>query len=279
MFLFIGVLVGCESHPTSSHSNSSDKKIIRSENIFNSDGTVTPFIPNEAAIASSFTNQAPEEWGENVSGVKTAFQTDAKEVALTFDACGGPTGSEIDNNLISFLKSEEIPSTLFVNSRWIDENTKEFIELAENPLFQIENHGTEHKPLSVTGASAWGIKGTTSIKEVVDEILNNHNKITQLTGQPPSFFRSGTAYYDDVSVSIANELGIDVVNYTILGDAGATYSSDQVKEALLTASPGDIALLHMNQPDSGTAQGIRKAIPLLKEKGFTFVQLSNQNLR
>ena len=31
----------------------------------------------------------PQQWGENVTGVTTAFHSDKKEIALTFDACGG----------------------------------------------------------------------------------------------------------------------------------------------------------------------------------------------
>src|SRR5699024_7073493 len=64
-------------------------------------------------------DREPEEWGENVTGVKTTFQTDKREMALTFDACGGPYGSGYDEELISFLKEENIPATLFVNERWI----------------------------------------------------------------------------------------------------------------------------------------------------------------
>lgn len=93
------------------------------------------------------------------------------------------------------------------------------------------------------------------------------------------YFRSGTAFYDEVAIELANALGYEVVNFDILGDAGATYSSAQVEEALLTAKPGSIALLHMNQPSSGTANGVKQAVPILREVGFTFVQLNDVKLK
>lgn len=223
---------------------------------------------------SSFT-QTPNEWGENVSGVKQRFKTDKKEMALTFDACGGKYGSEFDERLIEFLQQEEIATTLFINERWINENKELFIQLAENPLFQIENHGTDHKPLSVSGGEAWGIPATTSPEEVYAEIMNNHETVKELTGINMKLFRSGTAFYDEIAVQLANELGYTIVNFDILGDAGATYSSEQVKNALLQAQPGSIALLHMNQPGSGTASGVISAIPLLQKQGFQFVHLSD----
>lgn len=220
----------------------------------------------------------PSEWGEFVTGVKTRFETNRKEIALTFDACGGPNGSGFDQRLVNFLREERIPATLFINKRWIINNEELFLQLAKDPLFQIENHGTEHLPLSVSGGEAWGIPATTSPEEVYEEIMNNHETVKELTGRKMTLFRSGTAYYDEVAVELAKELGYQVVNFDVLGDAGATFSAEQVKNALLTARPGSIALLHMNQPASGTAEGVVQAIPLLKEKGFEFVLLKDKNL-
>ncbi len=226
----------------------------------------------------SHINQHTHQWGERVSGVLTKLKTDEKVIALTFDACGGPYGSEYDEALLTFLIEEEIPATLFVNQRWIHENRDTFKELAQNPLFQIENHGTEHLPLSVNGQSAWGIKGTSSPEEVVEEVLGNQEEIKRLTRRSPTLFRSGTAFYDEEAVKIVKELGLQVVNYSLLGDAGGTYSANAVASALLQASPGDIALLHMNQPNSGTGKGVKTAIPLLKEAGFSFVLLQDFEL-
>lgn len=223
-------------------------------------------------------NGTPTQWGENVTGVKTKISTAKKEIALTFDACGGEYGSEVDYDLIDFLKKEHIPATLFVNQRWITENELLFLDLATNPLFEIENHGTDHAPLSVDGGEAWGIKATDSPEEVYDEIMENHDKVKDLTGLDMKYFRSGTAFYDEIAVEIATRLDYQIVNFDILGDAGATYSSDQVKNALLSAENGSIALLHMNQPNSGTAKGVQKAVPLLEERGFTFILLENNIL-
>ncbi|MCT8137222.1 polysaccharide deacetylase family protein [Anaerobacillus sp. CMMVII] len=216
----------------------------------------------------------PTEWGEAVTGVIHKMTTEEKVVALTFDACGGEWGSGYDEALIDYLISEDIHATLFINSRWIDTNLEQFLYLASLDQFQIENHGTEHRPLSVNGGIAWGIKGTASVEEVISEVMTNYEKILSLTGHAPRYFRSGTAYYDEVSVAIVEEMGMKVINYDILGDAGATFSASQVRDSLLRSQPGSIALLHMNQPSKGTAEGVKMAVPLLKEQGFRFVTLN-----
>ncbi len=273
-FLLLSFLLisACQQQEASQHSFSEATFIKRSIPHLHRD------VPTKL-ILTKYETLKPNEWGERITGVQTHFETSEKEIALTFDACGGPHGSNVDRELIRFLQQKQVPSTLFINSRWIEENTKLFQQLATDPLFQIENHGTHHQPLSVNGKSAWGISGTASVKEVIAEVKENQEKIEKLTGSKSTLFRSGTAYYDEVAVQIAKDLGIQIVNYTILGDAGATFTSAQVKNALMTAKPGDIALLHINQPKSGTSEGVKQAIPILQEKGFTFVQLHNQNLQ
>jgi peptidoglycan/xylan/chitin deacetylase (PgdA/CDA1 family) len=236
------------------------------------DAVVTPDIDPADYPASA------EEWGEQVTGVRTRLDTDDAVVALTFDACGGGSGSGYDAELIDFLLAEEVPATLFVNLRWIEANEQTFTRLAAEPLFEIANHGTQHRPLSVSGQSAYGVTGTADPADVVDEIMVNQAAVHELTGLWPAWFRSGTAYYDEVAVQIARDLGFEVVNYDVLGDAGATFSAAQVSEALTAAEAGSVALLHMNHPGSGTAEGVADAVPQLRGRGFEFVRLGDRGV-
>jgi len=218
----------------------------------------------------------PLQWGENVTGVVTRFYSDKKEIALTFDACGGSVkSSQYDAGLIEFLSLNHIPATLFINSRWIESNPEIFMKLANNPLFEIANHGTAHKPLSTDGKSIYGIAGTTSEAEVIAEIGGNNHKIEKLTGRYPAFFRSGTAYYDESAVTIARTLGMEIGGFSILGDAGATFSAPKVTQQLLSAHSGDIVICHMNHPESGTREGVIEGVNTLRKEGFSFVRLSD----
>ena len=230
-------------------------------------------------IASRFNGRRPSQWGETVTGVQNRLDTKDRVIALTLDACGSAKGKGVDSRLMNFLAREQIPATLFINARWIDANPDLFKTLAANPLFEIANHGTWHKPASVSGRSIYGISGTKDANELVAEIEQNARKIEVITGKRPTLYRSGTAYYDEVAVEIANALGHQVAGFSLLGDAGATFSTAQVIAALLKATPGDIALLHMNHPESGTGAGIIAAIPELKRRGFRFVRMSDYPLK
>ncbi|MDR6224129.1 polysaccharide deacetylase family protein [Desmospora profundinema] len=222
---------------------------------------------------SDYRIRVPQEWGEQVTGVVSRIQTSEQAIALTLDACGGDQGSGYDRELVEFLRKQEVPATLFINKRWLEANPKTLEELASDPLFTIENHGTEHRPLSINGRSVYGITGTPNVEAVVEEIEENQRAISERTGRKPRFFRSGTAYYDEVAVEIASELGVKVIHFDVVGDAGATWSAEEVERALMASRPGSIIILHMNQPHSGTAEGVIRAVPRLQEQGFRFVKL------
>lgn len=230
-------------------------------------------------FSEKYAGRKPVEWGERVSGVRTRLATDRKVIALTLDACGSLRGKGVDARLMDFLVREQVPATLFINARWIDANPELFRQLAANPLFEIANHGLRHKPASVSGRSIYGIEGTRDAGELVEEIELNARRIEAVTGKRPRLYRSGTAYYDEVAVEIAGELRHEVAGYSVLGDAGATYTAAQVKTALLGATAGDVVLCHMNHPESGTGAGIISAVPELKRRGFTFVRMSEYPLK
>lgn len=240
------------------------------------------FTPNEISVNDTvreelrekYENRTPEEWGQNVEGVRTRFKNDGQEIALTLDACSG----EYDEDLIHFLQKNEIPATLFLSGVWLQNHTQVAADLAADPLFEIANHGLNHRPCSLTGKSALDIEGTKNFDEAFEEIYRNAEYIKEITGAETKFYRSGTAFYDEVCTALSEGMDHVVAGYTIDGDGGADFSSHEVKQKLLSADAGDIILLHMNQPESSTYEGVGKAIPELIKAGFSFVTLSERTL-
>lgn len=239
--------------------------------------TIHPAPPavTRAQVVACYGRLKPHTWGFEAPGVVHALPTAQDVIALTFDACGGPGGSGYDRKLIDFLRRREVPATLFLNSRWIDANPAVFRRLAREPLFEIANHGTRHRPLSVTGRSAYGIAGTRSAGEVYDEIAGNHTKLARLLGAPPRFFRSGTAFCDDIAARIVIDLGERFVGFSVNGDGGATFTPEEVRRTVGAARSGSIVICHMNHPEGGTAEGIAAAVPHLLASGHRFVRLSD----
>jgi len=244
-----------------------------------SSSTTSTAVATKDEIIAQFSGRDAQQWGLDSTGVKTKLDTADKVIALTFDACGSEGGSEYDEDLIQYLIDNKIPATLFINSRWIDANPQKFEELSKNSLFEIANHGTLHKPCSISGKEAYGIKGTANVSEMVDEILGSADKIKNAMGISPKYYRAGTAYTDEICPQVAKDLDEEVVNFSINGDAGATAAAATVRDKLIGASPGDIVIMHMNHPEGGTAEGLKLAIPELKNLGVRFVKLSDYKLK
>ncbi len=232
-----------------------------------------PTVPTRAEMVAEFTNQSSNQWGLEVDGV--VLRSAAPAICLTFDACGGRHGSGVDEDLVAALVNTDTPATLFLNSRWIEANPQTTRDLMANPLFELANHGTAHVPLSVNSRKAYGISGTGSVGEIYDEVMENQAVMTSLLGEPPRFFRSGTAHFDDVAVRVVLALGLVPVNFDINADAGATFTSRQVRAAAQEASEGSICIGHFNQPGSGTADGIAEAIVAMTARGATFARLGD----
>lgn len=227
--------------------------------------SAAPADPVQAA--RRYAGQLPTRWGMSMPGVVSTFEADGRQLALTLDACDGAC----DDALLDTLRRYRVPAVLFVCARWIDANPGKVQRLAASPLLAIGNHGTRHLPLSVTGRRAYGIAGTRSAADVVAEVWTNQERLTRLTGRAPVWFRPGTAHYDDVAVRIVHGLGLTPLGFSVNADNGATARPAAVRSVITRAMPGSVVIAHMNHPRSGTAAGLRAAVPAMLDGGWEFV--------
>jgi len=239
------------------------------------------YISKKNLVKNKFAHVPAGHWGEFVKGVDEDIVTEKKIIALTFDACGGRGGNGYDSVLINYLRKDSIPATLFVTGLWIDANYKTFLNLAKDSLFEIENHGLNHKPCSVNGESEFGIQGTKSITDAYDEIEANAEKIRFITGRRPIFFRSATAYTDEACAKMAGMLSTTIISFDVLsGDAiPKTPVKVIINNVLEHIKPGALIIMHFNHPENNTYKALLKLIPKLKAEGYTFVRLQGYPLK
>ena len=233
-------------------------------------------ILTKEQILQKYQNLSPKKWSENLDGIIKNFENNGKfgekAVALTLDLCGAKN-DDLDERIVEFLEKKHIKATFFVNFRWIEKFPLKFERLYKNPLFEIENHGTFHRPASLNGAEIYGIKGTANSSELYDEVAKNTDLIERITGKRPKFYRSGTAYYDEFAVSQIYDIGFVPVGFSVLGDAGATLSKENVAKAFRTAKNGDIIIAHANRPEKPSGEGVVIGLEELLENGFKFIRL------
>ncbi|HEY1155385.1 MAG TPA: polysaccharide deacetylase family protein, partial [Arthrobacter sp.] len=230
-------------------------------------------LPSRAQIVDTYSKHQARYWGLEAPGVLTRLPPGQQGIALTFDFCGGSGGSACDQALLDTLRQRHVPAPLFLNSRWITANPAMARQLAADPLFEVANHGTSHKPLSTTGNTAYGIPGTKNAGEVYDEIMPNDGVLAAITGKRHRYFRPGTAYMDDVAVDILGALGVKAAGFSINGDGGATFPAAVVAKEVGRALAGDVVICHANHPNSGTAEGMKQALDKLLAAGMSFTHL------
>jgi len=235
-----------------------------------------PTVPSLPALQKKYAGMRPRFFSPWVRGTKKKIDTTEKILVLTMDACGGPCGSGYDARLIAFLRKEHVPASLFITWRWGRGNKKILEDLGRDPLFTLENHGNFHRPASVAGLSKYGIPGTRSIAELYSEVLVPAKMIYQITGRVPRYYRPGTAYIDDVAVKIVNDMGFDVLSFTVApGDAEVRLPFKIMMKRFMTkVHPGAVVLIHMNRCRGKTALLMEKALPKLRRRGYRFVPLA-----
>jgi peptidoglycan/xylan/chitin deacetylase (PgdA/CDA1 family) len=246
----------------------------------NSEATSLDYCKQKSNLIEKLKDIKAESFGEFTPGIMTRISSSKKMVALTFDACGGPTGSGFDSAMINFLKKEKIEATLFVSGLWIEKNDSLFRQLCTEPLFEIENHGLFHRPCSISGKSRYGLVGTETVNDVFDEVELNARQIEFYNKKKPRFYRPAAAAADEGCIAVAKELNEKVITYDVLsGDAVPDTKAEEIKRNILKKTrPGSIIIMHMNHPERNGFEALIEAVPELRKQGYTFVKLESYPL-
>lgn len=236
------------------------------------------YLALKKRIIEEFAHTPPGKFSEFIRRRRPDGGSGQKVLALTFDACDARRHG-YNKALIDYLRAEKIPATIFVTGLWIDANRQAFMELAKDPLFEIEDHGLQHRVCSVTGRGMYGVRATKGLGGVIDEMELNARKIQELTGRRPVFFRSATAYTDELSRKVAQRLGMEVVSYDVLSGDAMHESAQQMSRNLINgAREGAIVIMHANHPDWPEVQALKLAVPVLRKRGYTFARLDSFTL-
>lgn len=181
-----------------------------------------------------------------------------KVIALTFDAAWGADKTQ---GIIDILKEYGAGGTFFLVGFWIDKYEDEVKAVAEAGL-EIGNHSKNH--LNMPRLSEDAIR---------DEIVSVNDRIEQLTGIRPTYFRAPYGDYSNRLMTVVEEQNMVGVQWSIDSLDWKGLSAKEIVERVVPrAKSGDIVLFHNN------SDHVLDALPIvlegLKNKGFRFVGLS-----
>jgi len=206
---------------------------------------------------------------------------DKKEVALTFDADmtpvmvdwlhSGQVSNYNDTRITDYLAQNQVKATFFLTGLWIQSYPNATRALADNPLFELENHTYSHP--SMAGYCFGQPQIPTS--QYPFEIEKTQQLIEQYTHQTPKYFRFSGGCYDQADLALVKKEGLQTVHWDDVADDGFNNNKQQIINNVLSeVQNGSIIVLHLggeatNTPQTGNA--LPTIINGLKEKGYTFV--------
>lgn len=185
-------------------------------------------------------------------------QTDQPKIALTFDAAWG---DEDTDQLITILGNNNAKASFFMVGGFINRfpnSVKKFHDAGH----EILNHSDTHAHFS-------GL----SQEEMITEITACEEKISNITGASKKLFRAPYGEYTDDVIKTASANGYKVIQWDVDSLDWKDLSVDEICVRVTDKiKNGSIILFHNGA--ANTPAALEKLLPILKEKGFEFVPVS-----
>ncbi len=192
-------------------------------------------------------------------------QTDAKKVALSFDAAWG---NEDTQKILDILKNRNVHVTFFMTGGWV-QNYPEDVKAILAAGHDLGNHSENHKNMSQLSAA-----------EQERELMSVHEKVKELTGYDMFLFRPPYGDYDNSVVLTAKKCGYYTIQWDVDSLDWKDYGVDAIIDKVVNhkhLGNGSIILCHNGA--KYTAEALDALIGGLKEKGYQIVPVSELIIR
>ena len=189
---------------------------------------------------------------------ETTVETEKKYIALTFD--DGPN-TTTTNEVLDVLEQYGIKGSFFLIGNNINDESAKSVKRAYDMGCDIGNHSKSHPYMNEL-----------SVEEINEEIDYVSERIVEITGEAPKFFRPPY-------IAINNTM-YDAIDLTFISGFGCNDWDDKVtaerraKIIIRQAQDGGIILLHDAQGNSQTVEALHTIIPELQAQGYEFVTLT-----
>lgn len=235
-----------------------------------SEETTSEAVTEAAEAATETTTEAAIEQttAETVSEETTAQSGDDEEmndseeekklVALTFD--DGPN-TTTTNEVLDVLEKYGVKASFFLIGVNINDDSAKAVKRAYDMGCDIGNHSKTHSNMTEL-----------TDEEIVDEIKYVDDRVYEITGEYPKYFRPPY-------IAVNNKM-FDLIDETFINGFGVTDYDDRVTaeirhmRVMKQVKDGAIILLHDAQGNSQTVEALDLIIPDLISEGYELVTLT-----
>lgn len=200
-------------------------------------------------------------YADSVSQICQSHPNAKMKIAITFDDGPHPIYTP---RILDILRKYNAHATFFV----IGENVAMHPDLTERCIaegHEIANHTYTHKNLAKD-----------SYSDIQSEIIHTENTVFENFDMRTKLLRPPGGLYDNNVTSAAARLDYTVILWSIDTRDWAHTPSDTIVEGVLdSVKAGDIILMHdFIQKDSPTPEALEKLLPILIDRGFCPVTVS-----
>ena len=189
-----------------------------------------------------------------------SVETEKKVVSMTFDSAWG---DEDLDEVLKILQKHEVKATFFVTGDWVSKYP-EAIQKLDQAGHDIGSHGDNHKHMT-----------RLSETENLQELKGCFDKIKSVTGKEIDLFRAPYGDYNEALVQTAKKAGYYTIQWDVDSLDWKDYGADNIVKTVVehkNLQNGSILLLHNGA--KYTKDALERVITGLKEKGYTFVPIS-----
>ncbi len=208
-----------------------------------------------------------------------------KLVAITLDLCEQPGEvAGYDGPIFDYLRRNQVKATVFAGGKWLMTHGERAQQLIADPLLEIGIHGWAHRNVR-------GLEGAVQRTEIGAPLLSFAIRRADLSRRQcavdapqllaarpsrPTLTRFPYGACNPAALSTVAELGLAAIQWDVSsGDATPTLPASTVAAHVLAhTKPGSIILAHANGRGYKTAEALAIIVPKLRERGFSFVTVS-----
>ncbi|WP_245623332.1 polysaccharide deacetylase family protein [Spirillospora albida] len=184
----------------------------------------------------------------------------ANAIALTIDDGPSPLWTP---RVLDLLAKEDVKATFFIIGEQVEEYPRLTRRIADEG-HQICNHTMTH-PIDIAHLSK---------KKVRQEIVDAHDRIANVTGVVPQFFRAPGGNWSERVLDLVTEHDMIPVDWAVDPRDWERPGVGRIRRSLLDGKAGNILLCHDGGGDrSQTLKALEGVIPKMKKRGLAFVAL------
>lgn len=170
-------------------------------------------------------------------------------------------GNEYLPEMLASLKKHQVKASFFLEGRWV-KNNPELAKMIVSAGHEVGNHSYTHPDMKRISAA-----------QTREQLVKTNEVIEASTGKKSIWFAPPSGSYRDETVTIAAELKMKTVMWTVDTIDWQKPSPDQlINRVTSKISNGSMVLMH---PTESTAKSLDTLITLIEEKGLKIGTVSD----